>query len=222
METQQIEQDGAALVVGANDIAVVDAESYTAAGESLKDVKEYQARVKDVMDPICDAAHKAHKVATAKRSELLAPAKEAERIVKAAMLAWSQAEEKRAREEQAAAEAAARKEAEEAQLALAAEVEAGGDHEGADAILDAPTYTPPVVARKAAPKVAGISVRTTWSAEVTDLGALVRAIAKGSAPLNAIVPNMTALNGMARAMKGQLRVAGVRVIESAGMAAGKR
>jgi hypothetical protein len=68
---------------------------------------------------------------------------------------------------------------------------------------------PPVAA---APRVEGVSFRDTYTAEVFDLMALVRAVATGLAPITLLQVNTTALNGMARALKNALALPGVRVI----------
>ena len=76
---------------------------------------------------------------------------------------------------------------------------------------------PPVV--RAAPKVAGIAIRTTWHAEVVNLLELVRAVAAGKAPLALLLPNLPAINAQARSLKGEARIAGVRVFSKADVSA---
>ena len=125
-------------------------------------------------------------------------------------------------EAQRVADEAARKAAEDQQLAEAAAAEAAGDREAAEAIAAAPTFVPPVIVAPAIPKVAGIARRETWSAKVTDLAALVRAVANGQAPLTALTPNMTVLNGLARSMQAQMRIPGVQAFPTSGIGAGAR
>jgi hypothetical protein len=54
------------------------------------------------------------------------------------------------------------------------------------------------VVNKEAPKIAGLSYRTNWSAEVEDFSKLVKAVAAGKAPLSYLVPSMPELNAKAR------------------------
>lgn len=213
MQTEQIEQDGGALVTRSEEVQVVDAASYEAAAEFLLGIKDYRKRVAGFIGPVVKDAHTAWKTATAKRAELDAPADKAERIVKGRMLAWSESEDRRARAEAAAAEVAAQKAAEETQLAEAEAAEAAGDAEAADAILEAPPVVTPIVARAAAPKVAGISTRSVWRFEVTDVSLV---------PRQYLEPDLTKIGGVVRAMKGQARIPGVRVYEEKVMGAGRR
>ena len=72
--------------------------------------------------------------------------------------------------------------------------------------MEVPVFTPPI---QAAPKVEGVSFRDLWSAEVTDLLALARAVADGVVAPTLLIPNQPALNKMAVALKGELRIPGV-------------
>lgn len=59
------------------------------------------------------------------------------------------------------------------------------------------------------PKVAGLSTRKAYKAKVTDLLALVKAIAEGRAPLAYVMANEPVLNKMASALKEQMDIPGV-------------
>ena len=108
----------------------------------------------------------------------------------------------------AAREAAAARAALEAQAAAAAKT---GDSETATAIAEAAVTIqaapPPPVA-----KHAGESKQTIWSAEVTDLAALVAAVAAGKAPLGLLEANMPALNAQAKLAKEAFNIPGVRAV----------
>lgn len=116
--------------------------------------------------------------------------------------------EKKAQAERDRLAAEAAKQAEEAKAAAAA-----GDHETAAALEETAesnaqlaevlTFTPAVIE---APKVSGISGQTRYSAKVEDLLALVKAVAAGNAPIEAIAADEKFLNAQARAYKkvGQL------------------
>ena len=54
-------------------------------------------------------------------------------------------------------------------------------------------------------------MREVWSCNVTDLKALVEAVAKGRVPLMALQANTVFLGQQARSMKGELRYPGVVV-----------
>jgi hypothetical protein len=73
--------------------------------------------------------------------------------------------------------------------------------------------TGPVVVESAIPAGFGAATRRTWGAEVYDKLALVKAVAEGKAPLEAVEAAMPVLNGLARSLKGALSVPGVRAVE---------
>lgn len=79
-------------------------------------------------------------------------------------------------------------------------------------ILETPI---PVVAVSAkafeAPKTVGVSTRETWSAECFDLAALVKAVSENPDQyLGYLQVNEKALNGVARALKAQMRIPGCK------------
>jgi hypothetical protein len=189
------------------------------------------------MGPVCDASYKAWKTAVAKRDGLKAPFLEAdkayaramgayeveqERIRRDAELAAQRERERLEREERervAAEERRLQAEAEERQLAAAAEAEARGDMETAERIASAPIETPVVAPRPVfvpvapvAPKptASGISFRDNWSAEVINPMALIKAVAAGLQPVTLLLPNMPALNGLARSLREAMNVPGVK------------
>jgi hypothetical protein len=85
--------------------------------------------------------------------------------------------ERLAREE---AEAAARKE----QLERAAELDEAGDSEAAYAVLEEPIMAAPVVIQQEAPvRMVGQVSKTTYRCIVTDVKALLKAVAEGKAPM---------------------------------------
>jgi hypothetical protein len=127
--------------------------------------------------------------------------------------------------ERKAAEESARKAAEEARkeaealAAAAAEAEAKGDILGAqeaaqEAIAAAQaaesiTHMAPVPVAAPA-KLAGVSTREDWKAEVTDLLALVKAVAAGEASIELLEANQKVINQRAKALKAEFKVPGIR------------
>lgn len=236
-----LKQEAESLTVTATRMLVTDAASYELAGEFLKGTATYIRRVGEVLDPIVAAAHNAHKVAVAQRDALLRPAQGAKRILGQRMAQWEQeqAELRRAAEretqrirEQAEQEARARAAAEQARLQHeaetkrleeAAQLENRGDNAGAERLIAEPLVVgqvavgvvfTPVPSMPPAPKVTGVAFPTHWHAEVTDLTALVDAVAVGQQPISLLLPNEQALNQLARALKGTLRIPGVKAVET--------
>lgn len=148
-----VESKALSIVDQAKAVQVTDAESYTAAGSMWKTIGEMIAEVKGTFDPICEAANKAHKAATAKRASFLDPLQAAQKQVKQLMSKYDeeqerirraeearlaeiarQEEEKRRQEELAALEAD-RKAEEERLLQAALEAEASGDKAQAEELM---------------------------------------------------------------------------------------
>lgn len=73
-------------------------------------------------------------------------------------------------------------------------------------------YVPPAPVAQTATKAQGQSVKTTWSAEVTDLMALAKGVAEGKVPTACILANMPVLNKQAIALQDSLNYPGVRAI----------
>ena len=81
------------------------------------------------------------------------------------------------------------------------------------------------IAVVAAPKLeraAGVSTSLKWSAQVTNLSDLVKAIADGRQPITLIQPDMTVLNKLARALQGQMSVPGVKAVSESVVRAGRK
>lgn len=238
-ESQQLATQGQELVAAANRLVIADAEGFAYAGEVAKRLRIALKRAEEVLDPFVESAHRAWKTAVAHRDGIEKPYLDARRIVDAKIQEWD-AEQRRlrreaeeaARREQERLEREAREQAEAEQRRLQAEaetkrleeaaaLEARGDREAADRLIAAPVVVapvapapvfapPPAVAEP--PKVAGISFREEWSAEVVDFAQLVRASAEQRASLGLLLPNQTALNQMARALKGAFHVPGVKAV----------
>lgn len=101
----------------------------------------------------------------------------------------------------------------------AAKLELKGKVDQADAVRESVLPVPIVVAD--VPKVSGISQRSVWKVEVTNLAILVHAVSEGDAPLEYLQANMSPLNAMAKALKSNAQVPGVRVYEEKTIAAGR-
>jgi len=137
-------------------------------------------------------------------------------ILSRARLAYEakkQAEADRIRREQE--EAARREQARLDKLAAerAARAEAKGDAEKAEEIRQTVPQVPLPIPSLAPilPKVAGIAKQQHWFAEVTDLPALITAVAAGEVPMEAVLANDAWLKKTASALKTAMKYPGVRV-----------
>jgi len=214
VETTPVEEKALSIVDQAKAVKIVDNQSYVAAGGVWKAIGDMIREVKDTFDPICDAAHKAHKQAVEKRAKYLDPLTSAQRSVKGLMSAYDAELERIRREEQARLEAIARKEEEERRLQEAIDAEAALKDQGATkeevaeetaAILETPVTVAPVVIPKAVPKMQGGPVyRTVWKAKI---------INERLIPREYLVPDMVKINGVVRSLKGAANIPGVQAYE---------
>lgn len=208
-----IETQASALQQMASACVVTTDAELQAAGESLKLVKAYLARVAEVFDPIDRAQIEARRVTIAQRKGLEKYALDAEILIKTRMASYQRGVEASRRAEAEAAAMRARQEEETRRLEAAVAAEQAGDGQAAARILDTPT---PVMVAPVAPatKVEGVSFGESWSAEVTDMLALVKAVAAGTQPLHYLKADLVALNQAARAARGTLAVPGVQSVRA--------
>jgi hypothetical protein len=220
------------LIVMTASYTVTTPADYTRAGEDLKRIKGALKRLEDVRTsitgPLNASLKKVNEFFGGPSAELTA----SERRIKQAMGAYS--DRARAAQEAETARRLALQRAEEAERRAAAEVAAAelaeaaelaavrGDEEQAARLsevaqaqaeaAEAPPAPPPVlVPRRHSPAVPGISELETWHCEVTDIPALVRAVAAGEAPTRAVVPDLRYLKAVVKAAKGGVKIPGVRV-----------
>lgn len=197
----------------AAEIVVRDAESYQMAGETWKSLTALEKKIKAYWEEDVSAALKLHRSLVAKRDAMLVPVGEQKNTLRLGMKTFEDEQERIRRAEQARLEEEARRAAEEAALAQAVNLEQNGHKEAAEAIIAAPVVTPAVYVPKTTPTGFGNATRRTWGAEVTDLMALVKAVAAGQVPIQAIEANSVFLNQQARALKSDLQYPGVRAVE---------
>lgn len=189
-------------------------QQFEQAAELLRECAKARAVVKAHMDPICDAAHKAWKVTTEKRNELLNPIDQAENHLRGIR---SEYQRRIADENRRAQEEALRKqrEAEEAQRAAYEKAQKAAAKKGAvpppapEPI--APVVVPPVA--RELPKSAGVASTKVYKFEVIDFSALVKAVAAGQVDINYLLPNEKLLGANVKVLKDGFSLPGVRVFE---------
>lgn len=251
-ERAEREQEGAQIVAQAQALVVHDHEGFAAAAAFRRDViAPMKRKIADTFRPRIEQAHALHKGLLADERRFLTPWEEADRLINGRLVDYEKEAARVRREAEAAAarererlarvaqEAAAAEqrrlqaEADERAQAAALAAEAAGDTELAERIISAPVvvsapppvpvFTPPVAAPPP-PRAEGLSFRDSYRAEVTDLMALVRAIAGpcptcrcpaphvGTQAITLVLPNQVALNGLARALRGAMTTPGVRAV----------
>lgn len=194
-ELKNYEQESREIIANmpGAEITVTDQASYEAAGEILREIAARKKAIKDKFAEPKKTAAAAHKAICNLENELLANVTARESEIRQKMTVFWQAEQQRI----AAEQERKRKEAEE-MARIAMEAEASGDTETAAEAVAIAAVTEASVTE--APKAAGVSMREVWEAVVTD---------KSKVPLEYMEVNMSALNAVARATKGQIKIPGI-------------
>lgn len=189
------------------------------AWEATKVCRQRIQEAIELTEPARKKADEAKQAVLAIRNRLVEPYEIANRILTPKIASWQAEQDRRAREEQAHAQEAARKAEEDRRLAEAAALEAEGRQDEAAALIDAPLEVPAVPAPLPT-KLADGALGKTWEAEVHDLKAVVAHLAQMPGLVEALAGDAaflkalnTSLSRMARALKGALKIPGVRVTE---------
>src|SRR3990167_3678024 len=107
-ETQDVamvlQREGLTLLERARALVVVDDTTFRQADELDRLGKDGERRIKEFMDPICEATNRAHKEATSRRTKLLEIPGEVRRLARAGITTYEQEQARLAREAAAAAE----------------------------------------------------------------------------------------------------------------------
>jgi hypothetical protein len=200
-----------ALLASAEQFEIVTNDQYTSSADLLKQIKGKQTGLDDLRKSITRPLDEAK----ARIMDLFRPAGnqliEAERTLKHAMLGFTRQQENIRQQEENRARELADKEAARLQRRADKAREAGKDDKADELETQALAVPTPIIPSSTA-RVSGIVQRATWKAEVTDLKALVVAVAAGQAPVTLLLPNMPVLNMQARSLKRELNIPGVRAV----------
>jgi hypothetical protein len=202
-------------VVWANSMIVACKEDADAAMSKLSQIKTIRKRWTNYWEPLKKAANESWKAIVAKEKEGTDVADEAERIAKGKVLAWQQAEARRAAAEQARLQAEADEKARKERDRLEKEAAKLKTPELRQERLEAAASIVAPVVTITAPTAtaAGTSVRKTWKAELVDIGKLIEAAPGNATAASLLVFNEQAANAFARATKGNVAIPGVRFSE---------
>ncbi len=194
-------------------VTITNEEEYAAAAEFGVMLKTKSSQVTEFFKPLKDQAYKAHKVVCDREKAVLAPLKNAEKILKRTMGEYAQEQERKRREEEEAMRRAAEAERER-QLQRAVELEEQGDVAGAEgAMMDAEvmdqaaTYSVQPAAQQ---KVKGVSQTKDWEIEAID-GAAVPVVFAG---MELRPVDRAAVMRLIRASKGSIEIPGVKYKET--------
>lgn len=216
-EVQQAADEATELCELADTFQVTTPLEHAGAGEELINIKTAKRNLENQRKKFTRPLDTAKKAVMDWFREPLRRLDQAERSLKRAMLTYQQEEARKRRHEQEKLEKAAERKRHRLAQRAAEAAESGDEHKAAALDTQASTVVAPVV--PAQPKVSGVSTRENWKAEVTDLMALVKAVAAGDASLTLIQANTTEINKRARALKSEFSVPGIRVYAEQSLAA---
>lgn len=207
----KLRADYTQVIAFGSKIVVVDEDSCKEAVQVGKLLQAATKQLDEFYKPVKRAFDAAKSVVTDKEKLDVAEVKTLKDALAEQILKFQQAQEKIRLEELRLAQAAAAKLEEERRLQEAIELEAQGFTEEATQVLDEVRLAPAVIVQAAPKKMAGSVTRTTWTAQVDDLGKLVKAVAAGVVPVLAVTPNQSWLNTQATAYNEGLNFPGVSV-----------
>ncbi len=235
----QLQKRGAELVQRAQPFAVVkDDVMRDLAAQFLQQTKAARGLVGELYDDAVLQAHRLHKLLVGKRKTLLKPIEDAEATVRLSVADYEQriereraADRLRIAEEQQRVEAErrriveealakARKEAEDVRLAQAAALEADGQAEAAEQVLDTPIQVepvkvdlPPLPASVPPPPprtaMKGVNTRENWKFEIVDPMLI---------PREYLAVDEVKIGKVVRALKSATSIPGVRPYAETGVA----
>jgi len=213
----QAEEETRALQLQAANFVILTDEDFTRADDLLVTIANQKKEISASWDSVIAKAHDTHKDAIGKKKKLMDPRIAAETIIRARMVEYRAAKQVEADRQAAAAAVTSKAAMEEDRIFIAHELEKSGRGQEAEAVLSQPIVAPPPTASwSPVPASRGTSFKESWKMRVVSLPDLVKAVAEGRAPENLILPNETALNGLAKALKASAQVPGVEFYKETG------
>lgn len=200
VQEQQASELAMTLMDQAKAVVIKDHAGYEAAGAILVAVKDGIKQVKKYWEDPIKKQQAALDVLKDRKNLMLDPLIQAELRIKVLVSDYRIKADKEREEAERVARQALEEKARAEQKALAKEMEAFGNAEVAAKTATAPVIVPPVILQ-GAPKVAGVSFRDDWRAEVVDVTLV---------PTAYLMVDEKKLQSYARAMKQTASVPGVR------------
>lgn len=189
-------------------LKVVNAITYSKAGEILVLHKNLEKKIKTYFKPLKETADKAWKTICNRENEEVAKLTPTIHHLNKEMTVYHLIEEKKRKEEEDRLRRELEKKAEEEKLAMALEAEKAGAKEEAEEILNEPVFVPPPIVEKIVPKVAGQTMTTTWKWRLKNINKV---------PRQYLQINKIAVNQVVRALKENAKIDGIEVYPASSM-----
>lgn len=198
-----IAKDALMVITEAKGIVIQNDDDWGRADKFLVVLKGMMKRLDEAYDEVISASHKAWKAALSKKAQYYDPVDREYKFLKSKMGEYKKQKEIERKLEEARQLKEAIKQAEDQKLA-----EAEAFPENADAILEEPVTVAPVVVPN--DLKSETRFRTIWNCEIVDLSLLVKSVADGTAPLEAVCANEKYLRDLASVQKEKMNIPGVR------------
>lgn len=220
---QIVEKEVAPLVERAQAIAagVVNDEGCATAEQYLLNVATKKKLAVQILDPFRKVALAAYQATLDEIKKWTEPLDHCRATVEPVVFRYRQDQEHKRLEEERRLQAEEKKRLEDEALRRAEAAAVAGDDVRAEAIMEQPIVAPKMVL-PAQPKTANVASVQTWSAEVYDLRALIKAALDNPVLLSCLTADMKVLNQYARSQKGQMNIPGVRAVATGGLRIGGR
>jgi hypothetical protein len=198
-KTDEHVERGNQLLAQASTFAIESIEDMNLASDMREVIKDRQKAVTELLNPIIEAANKAHKAGTGRRKEILAPLEEAESLLNAKMIEYQAIEDGKRADEQKRLDEIAKNKA-------IAQAESEKNEGLAQAIKDnlVPVTAEPV----AQGTVKGVSFTEKWTYEIEDLDII---------PRQWMIPDEKAIKEHVTARKQHAKIAGIKVFAEKGI-----
>jgi len=215
MEEKQLTQDVQPVIVQSTQLQVATKDDYYNASEFLKDIKSAQKKVVEFFEDMKANTYKAWKEICNKEKSFLDPLSGAERLVKGKMLEWKLEEDRKAEEERIKLQKEVEAKAEREREKLLKKSENMKTESKQEEYMERAenVVTPIIEVQSKAEKVKGVSVSTTYEFEIVDKKEFVKAATNDDNLLGFIEINLSGLNKIAKATKGNVNYPGLKVNE---------
>lgn len=213
MNDANSEQKALALRLEAQSLIISDDRAYQFATEVRERAVTFIAERVDYWREPKEKAKAAHSEICAKERADIGPAQEVKLIIGQKMAEYQQRQDEAKRALEAEAMAAAIRSAESAVISEAATLEASGQQEAAEAVLDAPLQVGVVaVGVPSTPKIAGTHYRGNITLSITDSDALIAALLANPATRSYVVVDESGLRGYVKSRGGRVDLPGLNVL----------
>jgi hypothetical protein len=216
-EVERVAERSSLLVRNAVELKVTDMVTQGQASETLLAVASMLKQIETTFKPMKDAAFRAHRVVCDQETKLKEPLLKAEQALKGQIGSFVQeqrrialeTEQELRRVEQERARVEAEREAQERAIEDAVVLEAQGNVEAAEAVLNNPApapvrYVAPASVAPMVAQTAGVTTRMDWDFRVTNHELI---------PREYMLVNETAIRNAGKNTKGKVKIAGVEFFD---------